>query len=108
MELEKGEQRILEGRGVFKGERRIVLTNERLIFFKKKGLFGKFDTLDSFIPVDEIEECFAEISWVTGCSMRLKLKKGRHAEIYFKGSGFALLIGNITRHDLTQEAVTDR
>ena len=66
----------MEDKGYFQGTRKILLTNKRLIFFKKKGFFGDFNVQEREIPLTDISECTLEKSSLDGNKILIQLKNG--------------------------------
>ena len=72
--LLEGERKILEGKCELEshGLRNLILTNKRLIFLGKKSIFGKYDTLDIAIPLEDVLQCARDdaslnLHWISKC-----------------------------------------
>ena len=87
---------------------KLVLTNKHLIFLKKSGFLSTKYEKNSEVALDEIAECFSDISYLGGCKMIIKFKDGKKGVITFPGSGTQLLFGGIDSHVQTQKAQSDR
>ena len=96
MSLEEGERKILEGKCEFEshGLRNLILTNKRLIFLGKKSIFGKYDTLDIAIPLENVLQFTLDKGWLSGNEAILELKNGSKSRLCFSGKASAFLIGS--------------
>ncbi len=108
MQLAANERKILEDKGYFEGTRKILLTNKRLIFFKKKGFFGDFSLLDCEIPLTNIVECTLEKSTLEGNKIKIKLKNGENHFLIFPAKLSALAFGSIYDSGQTKSSITDK
>ena len=61
---------------------KLVLTNNTLTFLEKKGVFHKSYEKMFDIPLEEIEECYSDNSYVHDWVLRLRLKNDK--EVYFE------------------------
>jgi hypothetical protein len=84
MKLREGEQVVLDD-GYLGFRRKLTLTNQRLIFWRKHGFFGTSWAQEEEIPLAEIEEAYAEpygpFGWSTAM---LKMKNGESIELGLK------------------------
>ena len=62
-----------------------MLTNKRLIFFKTKEFVGKFDTLDTEIPLTKIKQCTLDKRYTENSSVYLEMKNGKKHKLGFSG-----------------------
>jgi len=108
LHLDTNERKILEDKGYFKGNRKILLTNKRIIFFKKKGIFGDYNLFDSELPLTNIAECTLEKSTLEGNKIRIQLKNGENHFLIFPAKLSALAFGSVYDFDQTKNSVTDR
>ena len=108
MHLDDNERQILEDKGYFEGTRKILLTNKRLVFFKKKGLFGDFNTLEREIPLTEISDCTLKKSSLEGNKIKINLKNGERHFLIFPAKLSALAFGSIYDFDQTKSSITDK
>jgi hypothetical protein len=81
MKLREGEQVVLDY-GYLGFRRKLTLTNQRLIFWRKHGFFRTSWAQEEEIPLAEIEEAYAEpygpFGWST---VMLKMKNGESVEL---------------------------
>ncbi len=108
MQLATNERQILEDKGYFEGTRKILLTNKRLIFFKKKGFFGDYNLFEREIPLTDISECTLEKSSLEGNKIRIQLKNGENHFLIFPAKLSALAFGSIYDFDQTKSSITDK
>ncbi len=84
MKLREGEQIVLDD-GYLGFRRKLTLTNQRLMFWKKYGFFRTSWAQEEEIPLAEIEEAYAEPSSAFGWSTAmLKMKNGESVELGLK------------------------
>ena len=108
VELQDDETMILEDKGYFEGTRKILLTNKRLIFLKKKGLFGDFILFEREIPVTDISECTLVKSSLEGNKIEIQLKNGKSHFLVFPAKLSALAFGSVYDFDQTRSSITDK
>ena len=108
LQFAANERQILEDKGYFEGTRRILLTNKRLIFFKKKGVFGDFNLLEREIPLNDISECTLEKSSLEGNKIKIQLKNGKSHFLIFPAKLAALAFGSVYDFDQTKSSITDK
>ena len=110
MSLEEGERKILEGKCEFEfhGVRNLILTNKRLIFLGKKSIFGKYDTLDVAIPLEEVLQFTLDKGWLSGNEAILELKNGSKNRLSFSGKTYAFLLGSGYDAVHSQESETQK
>lgn len=108
MQLDTNERKILEDKGYFKGNRKILLTNNRLIFLRKKGFFGDYKLFEREIPLTDISECTLEKSSLEGNKIKIKLKNGESHFLIFPAKLSALAFGSIYDFDQTKSSITDK
>ena len=108
MQLAANERQILEDKGYFEGTRKILLTNKRLIFFKKKGFFGDFNLLEREIALTDISECTLEKSSLEGNKIKIRLKNGKSHFLIFPAKLSALAFGSVYDFDQTKSSITDK
>ena len=87
---------------------RIILTSKRLVIFQKKGLINQSYKKVVEIPLEEIAECYSDVSYMAGCRMKFCLTNGEEGMITFPSSGANLLLGGADSHVQSQKAHTDR
>ena len=90
----EGERKILEGKCEleFHRVRNLILTNKRLIFFGKKSIFGKYDTLDITIPLEDVLQFTCDKGWLSGNEAILELKNGTKNRLCFSGKASAFFL----------------
>ena len=60
------------------------------------------------IPLEEIVECYSDVSYLAGCRMKFRLTNGEEGMITFPSSGANLLLGGVDAHVQSQKAHTDK
>ena len=108
MQFAANERQILEDKGYFEGTRKILLTNNRIIFFKKKGFFGDFNLLEREIRLTDISECTLEKSSLEGNKIKIQLKNGKSHFLIFPAKLSALAFGSIYDFGQTKSSITDK
>ena len=108
MELFPNERQILEDKGYFEGTRRIVLTNKRMLFFKKKGFFGDYSTFERELPLEDVSSCTLIKSSVDGNQIKSNLNNGKSHFLVFPAKLTALAFGSIYDFDQTKSSITDK
>jgi hypothetical protein len=84
MKLREGEQIVLDD-GYLGFRRKLTLTNQRLIFWRKHGFFVTSWAQEEEISLVEVEEAYAEPSGAFGwSSAMLKMKDGESVELGLK------------------------
>ena len=84
MKLREGEQVVLDD-GYLGFRRKLTLTNQRLIFWKRHGFFRTSWAQEEEISLAEIEEAYAEPSGAFGWSAAmLKMKNDKSIELGLK------------------------
>lgn len=91
---------------VFLGLRgKLLLTNKRLIIFRKKGFFKSTYIKTSEIPIKQIIEAYADVSF-SGCLMKITHENGKwECRLGVPDSPRQLLYGTL---DAKQRSITDR
>ena len=108
MELEEDENMILDDKGCFEGNKKIILTSKRIVLFKKKELFGDYNILEREIPLIDIYECTLEKSSLEENKIKIQLKNGEKHFLVFPAKLSALAFGSIYDFDQTKSAITDK
>ena len=84
MKLREGEQIVLDD-GYLGFRRKLILTNQRLIFWKKHGFFRTSWAREEEIPLTEIEEAYTEPSGTFGWSTAmLKMRSYKSIKLGLK------------------------
>ncbi len=84
MNLREGEEVVLDD-GYSGFRRKLTLTNQRLIFWRKQGVFRTVWAQEEEIPLTEIEEAYVEPGGAFGwSSAMLKMKNGESIELGLK------------------------
>ena len=82
-----------------------MLTNKRLIIFRKKGFFKSTYIKTSEIPIKQIIEAYADVSF-SGCLMKITRENGKwECRLGVPDSPRQLLYGTL---DAKQRSITDR
>jgi len=101
MQPAANERHILEDMGYFEGNRKILLTNTRLVFFKKKSVFGNYNVIEREISLTAISECTLEKSSSKRNKIKIQLKSG-------KNHFLILAFGSTLDFSETKSAITDK
>ena len=105
------EKKILEESCSFGGvtaSGRIILTSKRLVIFQKKGFIKKSYKKLVEIPLEEIAECFTDVSALEGCRMKFRLTDGEEGMVRFPTNSSQLFLGTMNGMVQSQKAHTDR
>lgn len=108
MELEEDEKLILDAKGNFEGNKKIILTSKRIILFEKKELFGDYNFLDREIPLIDISECTLDKSSLEKNKIKIQLKSGKKHFLVFPDKLSALAFGSNYDFNQIPSEITDK